>query len=75
MSTPRYSILPSKKDGVTRYLFRDHREPTPETIAKATTYGMTVMYYADGFFIENAADAVRFCQLLNHQDAQKGGQS
>lgn len=71
MNTPRYSILPTTKDGVTRYMFRDHREPTPETIVKGVTYGTAMLFFKSGFFtMENAADAVAFCRYLNEEDAK-----
>jgi hypothetical protein len=64
----RYTIFPSKdnKTGVLRYLFKADKadEDKPND---AITYGTAVYCIGNNFLIiENAADAITVCALLNH---------
>lgn len=65
----RYTIFPSKdnKTGVLRYAFKDEKAQADNGKA-GVCYGTSLYSYNNGLFliIENAADAITVCALLNH---------
>ena len=64
----RYTIFPSKdnKTGVLRYAFKDEK-PMSEEVRDGISYGTRLYCFTNGSFliIENAADAITVCSLLN----------
>jgi hypothetical protein len=64
----RFSIFPSKdnKTGVLRYAFKDETPRVED--GKSFSFGVNLYSYDNGLFliIENAADAITVCALLNH---------
>ncbi len=69
----RYTIFPSRdnKTGVLRYAFKDEQvsEHNPED---GIVYGTALYCFGKGWlFIDNAADAITVCALLNHIENTK----
>jgi hypothetical protein len=62
----RYTIFPSKdnKTGLLRYAFKDEKA----RVEDGKSFGVHLYSYDNGLFliIENAADAITVCALLNH---------
>jgi hypothetical protein len=66
----RYTIFPSKdnKTGVLRYAFKDEKADANKPSNDRMSFGTSLYSYDNGLFliIENAADAITVCALLNH---------
>jgi hypothetical protein len=66
----RYTIFPSRdnKTGVLRYAFKDEKADADKASNDRLTFGTSLYSYDNGLFliIENAADAITVCALLNH---------
>jgi hypothetical protein len=66
----RYTIFPSKdnKTGVLRYFFKHENPDADKTKNGGICYGIQCYCMPNGSFltIENAADAITVCALLNH---------
>ena len=69
MNPKRYSIFPSKDKttGLLKYAFKDEKIQAEEIAKDGKCFG-TPMYCIGSTFliIENAADAITVCSLLNH---------
>ena len=66
----RYTIFPSKdkETGVLRYFFKHENPDADKTKNGGICYGIQCYCMPNGSFltIENAADAITVCALLNH---------
>jgi len=69
----RYSIFPCKdsKTQVVRYGFKDEQADADKP-KDGLVYGTPLYYFGKGWlFIDNAADAITVCALLNHIENTK----
>ena len=66
----RYTIFPSKdnKTGLLRYAFKDEKADADKPSSDRLSFGTSLYSYNNGLIliIENAADAITVCALLNH---------
>ena len=68
MNSPRYTIFLSKdnKTGTIRYGFKDEKTTAEEYAKDGKCFGTPLYGLGNGFLIiENAADAITVCALLN----------
>lgn len=68
MNVPRYTIFLSKdtKTGTVRYAFKDEKTTAEEFAKDGKCLGTPLYGLGNGFLIiENAADAITVCALLN----------
>ena len=68
MKAYRWTIFPSKdsKTGTLRYLFKDEKTTAEEFAKDGKCFGTPMYFVGKGFLtIENAADAITVCSLLN----------
>lgn len=68
MNAPRYTIFLSKdnKTGTVRYAFKVEKTTAEEIAKDGKCFGTRLYCLGDGFLIiENAADAITVCALLN----------